>query len=410
MKFLLYLFLFASLNSAAQGYIFSSAEQLQEIDEYINDDKGYIDNLPSAYSLEIYVPPILSQQGSSCVGFASLYYGLSISYNIKYQNTSLIEKYAYSFDPYFIYSILSHPNNNCENGLIMNQAMEALYKIGGKKLFYPEFLTCRSSWNEEEFNNTLKYTLPYKIKEFYRVDVNKENLINDIKGVLSNNTPLVAGVTMIKSLLPYASNNVNGITSNGLWNPKDGEKEIGGHAMCVIGYDDDKFGGSFRLVNSWGSDYADNGFLWVKYSDFKKYAEEVFFVEPNEIDDQTNYQRVSFTDLRYKGHVYEGQILDGYMHGYGIYSFSNNSILVGNFNHGSREGVFYYLDGNDDKIIKQIYYKNNIEIDTQTLGFSSMKEEDELKEAKEYFNILFPNKKVIIVNEGLDLDIFKKID
>ncbi|NQX86025.1 MAG: hypothetical protein HRT67_08985 [Flavobacteriaceae bacterium] len=33
------------------------------------------------------------------------------------------------------------------------------------------------------------------------------------------------------------------------------------HAMLVIGYSDDY--NAFKVVNSWGSDWGDNGFIWI---------------------------------------------------------------------------------------------------------------------------------------------------
>ena len=38
--------------------------------------------------------------------------------------------------------------------------------------------------------------------------------------------------------------------------------------MVLIGYDDEKYGGSFQIVNSWGEDWGVNGKIWVKYKDF----------------------------------------------------------------------------------------------------------------------------------------------
>ena len=43
-----------------------------------------------------------------------------------------------------------------------------------------------------------------------------------------------------------------GVNSNGLWNPRSNENDLGGHAMTVIGYDDYKFGGAFKLVKPGG--------------------------------------------------------------------------------------------------------------------------------------------------------------
>ena len=51
---------------------------------------------------------------------------------------------------------------------------------------------------------------------------------------------------------------------------------MGGHAMCVIGYDDRKFGGAFQIMNSWGPEWGKNGVGWVRYGDFKNYVREAY--------------------------------------------------------------------------------------------------------------------------------------
>ena len=45
-----------------------------------------------------------------------------------------------------------------------------------------------------------------------------------------------------------------------------------GHAMLVVGYDDNIAGGAFRVLNSWGTDWADHGFIWIKYKDFTQWC------------------------------------------------------------------------------------------------------------------------------------------
>jgi hypothetical protein len=55
---------------------------------------------------------------------------------------------------------------------------------------------------------------------------------------------------------------------------------MGGHAMCVIGYDDRKFGGAFQIMNSWGPEWGQNGIAWVRYSDFKQYVREAYGIDP----------------------------------------------------------------------------------------------------------------------------------
>ncbi|HRG22926.1 MAG TPA: C1 family peptidase, partial [Chitinophagaceae bacterium] len=68
-----------------------------------------------------------------------------------------------------------------------------------------------------------------------------------------------------------------------LWQPAGmdaSQMGMGGHAMCVIGYDDRKFGGAFQIMNSWGPDWGKDGVAWVKYGDFKTYVREAYGIDP----------------------------------------------------------------------------------------------------------------------------------
>lgn len=408
MKYLLYTLVFFSINMAAQGLKFSSDEELNEFDEFTLDDRGYVDELASSYSLEKYVPPVISQVGGTCVGFSNLYYGLSTMYNIKNNYTSFTDKYANSFDPYFIYTIIHNETDACDVGLNIGQALTTLYEIGGKKLFYPKFLTCNSSWTNEELTSTVNYTYPYKIKNFYIIKPNA-NYVTTVKRALSEDLPVIIGVSFKTSLYSYNNDNPIGVKSDGLWNPKEYESIEGGHSMCVIGYDDTKFGGSFKVVNSWGPDYGDKGYVWIKYSDFEKYVPESYFIELNDGFDQKNYGYFTFSDPKYRGHFYEGQInSEGYYHGYGVYSFGDGRYLTGNYINGSREGWFYYINEKNDEYITWYKFEKNEVIDTQSLGFAELEADLELTERKEYFKFLFPNKKTIILNEDPDLDMSDK--
>ena len=95
-------FLLGSLNFYGQGLNFLSPEEKQTFTKLPADKLGFAETLPYAYSLQKYVPPVLRQEGGTCVGFASFYYGLSTMYNVKFNLTDPKEKYVHSFDPYYI--------------------------------------------------------------------------------------------------------------------------------------------------------------------------------------------------------------------------------------------------------------------------------------------------------------------
>ena len=56
----------------------------------------------------------------------------------------------------------------------------------------------------------------------------------------------------------------DGTVDNKVWKP--GKTAAGGHAMLFIGYDDSKQ--AFRVKNSWGTGWAENGYVWLSYDWF----------------------------------------------------------------------------------------------------------------------------------------------
>ena len=46
--------------------------------------------------------------------------------------------------------------------------------------------------------------------------------------------------------------------------PKDGENNLGGHAILIVGYDDDKK--CFKFRNSWGESWGDKGYGYIPYN------------------------------------------------------------------------------------------------------------------------------------------------
>ena len=72
---------------------------------------------------------------------------------------------------------------------------------------------------------------------------------------------VINGPVMIATL-------VKNINSSTFWK---GNTNYGGHATCLIGYDDHKQG--FLLRNSWGKSFGERGYTWFPYKDFKDILE-----------------------------------------------------------------------------------------------------------------------------------------
>jgi len=79
---------------------------------------------------------------------------------------------------------------------------------------------------------------------------------------------VVIGMNLMENFMDISATDPYWRTSKG------NQTYCGGHAMCVVGYDEGKE--AFEIMNSWGEDWGDEGFCWVKYDDFGKYCKYGF--------------------------------------------------------------------------------------------------------------------------------------
>ena len=378
--FSVYLISLLSFSVFSQGLVLSTSDEMNQIELYDTESLGFAIDAPSSYSLERYVPEVVEQDGGTCVGYAAFYYGLSTMYNERFGVTSSKGKLAHSFDPNFIYSIIQNQiDYNCDEGLHFYEAFDLLKRIGAKKLFFTPFVDCNSTWNNSLLDNLAEYTLPYAIEEYYHFKLDNPGLIENMKSAISNNHPLFGAFNFVNSLYSFSSDNPNGVDYTGLWTPNQYEEIDGGHAMSIVGYDDYKYGGSFRVVNSWGKNYGDNGYIWMRYSDFKKFAKEIYFFVLNEgimnsgsnpQIDINNYTRINLD----RGGNYEGQYSFREFNGLGILSNSrNNWYVIGDFT-PELNGSIIYID--DDGIFTG-YAENDKIIELESYGFASSEKVDQ---------------------------------
>lgn len=81
-----------------------------------------------------------------------------------------------------------------------------------------------------------------------------------MKGALQGGFPFVLGILVYSS---FVSMSVAMTGNVPIPNPRR-EQLLGGHAVCVIGYDDSK--SAFLVRNSWGSRWGWNGNFWLPYA------------------------------------------------------------------------------------------------------------------------------------------------
>ncbi len=240
--------------------------------------------IPSNYSLKDYCPTPLSQgRQPSCVGWASGFGARTISYAIKNGwkgETSLIDQNIFS--PAFVYNIIKSKDDvKCENGAYVSDAMELIRQYGILK--YNDFPYADDNCETQPSDYGIQLAADNKIATFLRLADwdNPVNLALNVKKAIANNNPVVIGMSVSSSF--YSVSDV--------WSGVQ-EGAEGGHAMVVIGYDDNKAGGAFELLNSWGTNWGNSGFIWVRYADFEKYAKTAYVMVENIKDPEPKPQPI----------------------------------------------------------------------------------------------------------------------
>ncbi len=377
MKKLFTLFLITSSISFGQGLIIDKLDSRELPIWEPKGEQGYSSSLPSKISYRKYAPtPGYQGKVSTCTGWAVAYGMLTTQQNLMMQITQPIIRTARAMDPHFIYSLIKDNDDQwCQKGTMIYDAMEVLMYYGCKPQFQVPALTCNSKLTIEE--NTLAIAQPYKINLFYGLTMDADAVVA-VKEALNNKHIVSVGMSLTNSFMTGSS------VSNGLWAPNSKEKLIGAHAMCVVGYDDSKYGGSFEIMNSYSTAYGDGGFIWVKYSDFEKYMNQAFIIDIEGFQ-ATGCMNGDCTNFGiYKsesGDMYEGYLDNGYPDGVGTHYYSDGSFYVGEFKSGRKNGYGLFYDVTD-AVYYSVSFSNDALVASSSLqGFSS----DESKEQPEIY-------------------------
>lgn len=221
--------------------------------------RGDYRNLPVAVSLKPYTPTPGSQGAfGTCTGWSSAYAGRTILEAIRHKwDQSRIDSNVFS--PSYIYNQIKI-GNDCYGGASIIDALDVLKDQGGLKM--NDFgYDCDLMITDQNKKDAEEYT----IIEYREVaDKNSPDKIVKVKKSISELKPVVIALDCPDSFYDAKE----------LWKPKKSDYKLWsiGHALCVIGYDDNKFGGAFEVMNSWSTEWGNDGFTWIKYDDFQYFC------------------------------------------------------------------------------------------------------------------------------------------
>lgn len=246
-------------------------DKAQVFEPLAYSQSGSLNRLPRKMSLKQYAPRPMHQGGQgSCVGWASAYAARTIlQARATGQNPNQVV-----FSPAFLYNQIHL--DNCQ-GAYMIEAMKNMSQNGAMPFqsFGYDESTCENYPSKTE----IRQAQQYRIKGYNRLTVGADEYTPDVEAIkqnLAQGAPVVIGMMVGGSFM-------NNMIGRKVWQPTRSDYNMGGfggHAMCVIGYDDDFEGGALQIMNSWGEDWGDRGIFWMSYEDFEYFTKEAYGLYP----------------------------------------------------------------------------------------------------------------------------------
>jgi Papain family cysteine protease len=241
--------------------------------------------VPHAPSIDLQpqlpLPQDQYQQGScaawaTCYGLMSYLQGRLNNWALKDGQGNVIQSHVYS--PSFVYNQLNR-DPTCQKGLLLDTVMARLQTMGTVPM--ADFDYDRASCDKlpTSADETRKVTLmdATTIYNWWaKTSPNQVIDTSEVKDVLNQGYPVVVGVhidTTFETFFPGEAPQPGPIY---IWNTFiDSPVCRWYHAMLCVGYSDKL--GAFKLMNSWSTDFGNQGFIWVDYQLFRQTTLEAYY-------------------------------------------------------------------------------------------------------------------------------------
>jgi transcription initiation factor IIF auxiliary subunit len=161
------------------------------------------------------------------------------------------------FSPSFIYNQI---NNGRDQGSSVVSALKLMYDNGAATLQTMPYTTSYTEKPNKDANTEAK---KYKISKYYAV-----SSLSEMKQALQMGNPLLVGI-VTDATFNSGKYQVYNKSMRDTARDRLGSSH-GRHAMVIVGYDDNRK--AFLFLNSWGTNWGNNGYVWISYDVFDKIA------------------------------------------------------------------------------------------------------------------------------------------
>jgi len=209
------------------------------------------------------MPPVGAQGAqNSCVAWAAGYYDQT--------HMEWVERWPrgdtswhltdpkHQISPSFIYNQI---NAGRDAGASMMDAQILLCDQGACMM--PDFPYNQYDYYSWPGESAFARAITYRDLDSWGINMMEDPGVLQVKYVLAAHHSCVLGINV------YANfDNIQNYDNIYTVHDKSGRSR-GGHALCLVGYDDNKQTadgpGAFKFVNSWGTDWGDAGYGWMSY-------------------------------------------------------------------------------------------------------------------------------------------------
>lgn len=216
---------------------------------------GHLNEVPTQASLERYVTEVLDQKSTNAGVAHSVAHAISI-----------MEKHrGYEYGTpsrLFLYwnARMQHGKSVTDDGTYIRSCMKGLRENGVPDEKYWPFNIRKVNQKPSGFSPWVRANAR-KEGEYLAILGTSSMRLHAIRDAVAGGFPVVFCTALETSFL----------SALGPWEidkPKSKDPIVGYHAMCIVGYDGDRF----RVLNSWGGNWRDNGFCWMS-GDYIKWSE-----------------------------------------------------------------------------------------------------------------------------------------
>jgi hypothetical protein len=210
--------------------------------------------LPVAVDLSSRMPTVGNQgRSSSCAAWSTAYAARSY-YTSALERRDVLKPENLP-SPSYIYHLARA--GGCDDGTNIPRTVDVLKRGALSLADYPFTPECAAPASPQ----LVARAHDFRVRGMRRVDIGR---LDDIKGQLARFNPVI-----IRMVVSPAFKRWRGAGTFAEVAPALDEKamEDNWHFMTLVGYDDQRQ--AFRLINSWGPGWGDQGYAWVSYGVFR---------------------------------------------------------------------------------------------------------------------------------------------